>query len=197
MGLFGFRTKADKAREERNRLRQEIRSIEGSFDFEHPYFDCKITIHADRAALAVLTEEIEQSNLFVLNDDYALPKQDIIDRYGETRLYNFEPVPLEYRLEGDRVLVRCRADREYISAGTLPSDKAKEIIYLNEKPASGMKACFVGTKYKELSTEDFEHFSMDTEEYAGILITYRKENPSYLVKLARVEELKRDLAKLG
>lgn len=197
MGLFGIKTKSDKAREERNRIRQEIRKIESSFDFEHPYFECEVYLRADPEALEVLTGNIKQANRFIKNDDYSLPKQDLIDRYGEDRIYNFEPISLDYRLEGDSVLVRCTIDREYISAGTLPEDKAKEIINLSEKQTAGMKVCFVGTKYKELTTEDFEHYHIDTEEYSGILMTYKKENPSYLVKLARVEELKRDLAKLG
>lgn len=195
MGLFG-KTKADKAREERNRIRQEIRKIESSFDFEHPYFECEVYLRADPDALEVLTGDIKQANRFIKNDDYSLPKQDLIDQYGESRIYNFKPVSLEYRIDGENMLVRCAVDREYISAGTLPQDKAKDIITLSEKQTAKMKVCFVGTKYKELTTEDFEHYHMDTEEYSGILITYLKENPSYLVKLARVEELKRELAKL-
>lgn len=195
MGLFGIKTKADKEREARNQVRHEIRQLEQSHDYNTPYFSCESYIRADYDALDALTAYLKDNKLLTPNEDFQLSKQELADHYGETKVYNYLPYELDYKLDGEKVYIRY-GDADYIYIGTLPPDKAPEIISLLDKDYSDIKLYFVGTQYKELSTEDFEHYKMDKDDQTAICITYRKQNPAYLVKLARIKELERKLSSM-
>lgn len=167
-----------------------IKEIEGkisrekdSIDYKNAEFtDSVDLIHSPDETIQVVIDYVKSNHKLMKNHLYDLNKQDLVDRLGECRVFEYEPIPLDCQISGNRVYVFS------LLAGEIPDGRAEG--------GHDFQLYFNGFKYKELSTEDFTHYQMDREEASLLTLEYTCPNKSHKGKVELVENLEKELEEL-
>ena len=165
-------------------LEKEISRKKNSMDYKLVEFDDEVDlVHIPEDTIKALTDYAKSNHRLVKNHLYSLNKQDLEEAIGEGRVFEFEPIPIDFVKKDKCIYVFSN-----VFAGEIPNDKANN--------GYDFELYFNGFKYKELITEDFVHYQLDKGEASVITLRYKSVNPNHEKCVKELDNLEKELSSL-